>query len=94
MLLGIGGITGAGASEKALDRFYFTVAKGIIFRVADMLIVGSCEIIDSERTVTLLDNFNEIDFFNELGLGPAPVLIRRQGDMVVRGRACERETIG
>ena len=59
-----------------------------------MFIVGGSEVVDNERTVTVLDNFNELDLFDELGLGPALGFVYRQGNMVVRGRAGERKTIG
>jgi hypothetical protein len=93
MLLGVGGIAGSGAPEKAFDGLYFALAKGIVFCIAEMFIVSSGEVINSECTVTILDNFNEIDLFNELGLGPASVFVYRQGNMVIRGWTGERKTI-
>jgi hypothetical protein len=58
-----------------------------------VFIIGGNEVVNSERTVTVLDNFNELDLFDEFGLGPAPGFVCRQGNMVVRSRAGERKTI-
>jgi len=80
--------------EKAFNGFYFAVAESIILGVADELVIRCSDIIGSECTVALRNNFREFNFFKELGSPPASLFVSCEGNVVIMIRACECKIIG
>ena len=62
-------------SKKAFNGFYFTIFESVIFGVADDLIIGCSDIVNSESAVTLNDNFREFNLFDILGSSPASFFV-------------------
>ena len=80
--------------EKAFNGFYFAVAESIILGVADKLVIGCSDIIGSECTVALHNNFGEFNFLKELGGPPASLFVSCQGNVVIMIGACECKIVG
>jgi len=65
-------------SKKAFNGFYFTIFESVIFGVADDLIIGCSDIVNSESAVALNNNFRELNLFDKLGSPPASLSVSCQ----------------